>query len=550
MRPGCVAMALCVAHAAADTRSTVTSTAGAAPDAAPSAMAAFAATASDIGLAAGGVAVAGAFSGEGVGAALRLGLAVRGCAQRDYTLVDAPVPIVIEESAAFGAVVGNLLLVGGALAADAAARQRRRRGPCSPFWACWLVPSAPLLFFQWLYPGLARGAWELVLAQAGLSLAAPLAGIAGIAVCIAVPCWLSRTLAHVARSEAYVIEDRAVRHPAAVCLLGPGVWVTHRAAAWYGCALWEYRQDRVRFAAVDFAATLALAAIHTAPAAAQGGGGCGNAKAAAAGVLAAVAALEAYFWPYLQARASACSIVAGGVQAAAAGCLARAYYADDPNHGAFATARVLALFALGVVAARGACGVAAALHAAATGRRRRVEGEARGRGGGLLGLPPPAAPMHDDAAAAAPEGAPPRSGAPAAGDRADAATNAPSMVAVSSSDDIDDTGISLVSALTPRAAPRRLPVRVWSTVRLPRDSVTPTLLPSPALSPAQAPSAITPRARSARAAARSPALPAAAAPHLIPRGPHPLVRPASSPGRLPSCRSPRSAPESHLPQGR
>eukprot|EP01059_Diplonema_ambulator_P029239 TRINITY_DN48507_c0_g1_i1.p1 TRINITY_DN48507_c0_g1~~TRINITY_DN48507_c0_g1_i1.p1 ORF type:complete len:215 (+),score=48.05 TRINITY_DN48507_c0_g1_i1:2-646(+) len=172
------------------------------------------------------------------------------------------------------------------------------------------------------------------------------------------------------------MEDAEETSAVRVVLLGKGEWVSRkRELHWvqrYASVVKTYSEECVWFVCLDFASSLALAAIgsmNTSNLAA-----CGHVKLFQAIILCTLLLAEAVAWPHSRMRDSVLDFVALGVQCVSLLLLAVGFY-KGMGHGdeLFVIAGYLLLFATVLLVVKVVLDVLCEMYIFYTGRRRRLQ---------------------------------------------------------------------------------------------------------------------------------------------------------------------------------
>ena len=319
-------------------------------------------------------------SGAGAAAAMRLAVVAGGCNGEIPRMMN-PTGLTIDGSDAAGAVVGNTAIALGFGLLCFLLLKVAQAGGHKVFPRLFdnldtqgflRMPSVPLCIFQFLYQGLTLSGMTLVLhPAAGWHL---FLGLIVIMSCIAIPCILIRVVRK--NVPAMGVYAKAVnRHWLLTHFIGPGEWVnTTQDSMWvqrYATVLRTYKQERVWYVGVDFAASFALSAIQSVVA--DSNKGCGHIKFAGALVFLALLALEVTFWQHARSRDGAADITALSMQSGALMCMAVGYYYDDPEYWTFTAASVLFLVAVGVLMLKVVADILTELYILVTQRRTNLQ---------------------------------------------------------------------------------------------------------------------------------------------------------------------------------
>ena len=288
-----------------------------------------------------GVASVGALAGAGAPGAVRLGLMSARCEvgtqSTRLSRIMNPTGLVVDDSEAMGAVVGNLAIVLGATLICLAAMQLAKiLGPrIFPTFFDGLdvqgflrVPSAPIFVFFVVYQGTTLGAMRiLIIARSPVHV---LVGIIVTCMGLMLPYMLfklmhrnvpKRATYHLVQKRAYPIEF----------VLGPGEWVnTGRKYMWsqrYICMLLPYRKGCAWFSCLELCASLALSAIQSTRPESQLG--CAYMKSAQGAVILVVMLLEMFLRPSARMRDTVLLSISTAMQVAAMAFHTLAHYEDN-----------------------------------------------------------------------------------------------------------------------------------------------------------------------------------------------------------------------------
>eukprot|EP01061_Rhynchopus_euleeides_P011349 TRINITY_DN20910_c0_g1_i1.p1 TRINITY_DN20910_c0_g1~~TRINITY_DN20910_c0_g1_i1.p1 ORF type:complete len:389 (+),score=136.80 TRINITY_DN20910_c0_g1_i1:160-1167(+) len=200
-------------------------------------------------------------------------------------------------------------------------------------------------------------------------------GIVCIVVCIVVPLYLFRTVAHSVPELAVYAKAETRTHPLTRLLLGHGEWVnTYRDTLWvqrYASVMKLYKQEVAWFAFVEFAGSFALSAVNSATT--TNSVGCGHVKLASGIIFTALLALESWIWPHARFRDAVVDVIIMGVQAAAMYLMAIGYYKDDEKDWTFGVASSLLLVAVVLLLARTVVDIFVEIYIIITRRRRSLQ---------------------------------------------------------------------------------------------------------------------------------------------------------------------------------
>ena len=292
------------------------------------------------------VAASAVLSGGSVGA-IRLAVIAGPCRIDDkQPFLFHPLQFSVGGSQAVGAVVGNFTIILGFFVVCAIVLQLLTflsLGNRSPYLAALFsetdaqgllrLPSAPLVVFQILYQGTSLAGMQLI--ESGeANVWRQVLGCSTVFVCFAVPLLLLRIVGRAIPTKAVYFLSRSneevTRHALIKSIIGPGEWVSvDRGNLWanrYSSLLRAYRPECVFFSFVDYASSLALAAIQRIPV--ENNIQCGHVKLFSGFIFIIILIIECIYWPHARSRDSLIDFVFLALQAFALLTIAVGFYAS------------------------------------------------------------------------------------------------------------------------------------------------------------------------------------------------------------------------------
>eukprot|EP01063_Lacrimia_lanifica_P026058 TRINITY_DN3440_c0_g1_i1.p1 TRINITY_DN3440_c0_g1~~TRINITY_DN3440_c0_g1_i1.p1 ORF type:complete len:1164 (+),score=165.24 TRINITY_DN3440_c0_g1_i1:61-3552(+) len=327
-------------------------------------------------------------SGSSAGAANMLAVAAGVCdpgqydpsARYGYAL--SPLQLTVNDSRAKGALVGNIVIAIGVgllgLVVSALTMRFGETALPSVFSdldakAVIKFPSAPLIVFAFLYQGTSLASIELVMS--GADAESVVAGLCGVAFCVAVPLVVLGAVIHNIPEKARVRRDETTTHPVVRFLIGDGEWVSrwkrvHWVGRWASCFR-GYRADTAWFGILEYGAAFAISASQALFA--DELLGCGFMKLAAGLIFLGQFCIEVTVRPHLQPRNNVLDSVSLLGKAIAMCIIASGYFQEDVNTAAFRTGGDLLFVCFVIIMIRVALDLIHFLYVVVSGRRRRLQ---------------------------------------------------------------------------------------------------------------------------------------------------------------------------------